>query len=115
MNDDDLKAVYRRSSHPLDRTDCPSADQLFAFATGAAGAPERERLADHVAGCGACAEEVRLIRSLEPWSEGLARRLGEAPRNVGPARSRWRRRPALGLALAAVLALAIVGGELLTR
>jgi hypothetical protein len=115
MNDDDLKVAYQRSSHPLDRADCPTADQLFAFATGAAGAPERERLADHVAGCGACAEEVRLIRSLEPWSEGLARRLGEAPRSIRPARSRWFRRPSVGLALAAVLALAVVGGELLTR
>ncbi|HVR98557.1 MAG TPA: hypothetical protein VMW27_18220 [Thermoanaerobaculia bacterium] len=112
MNDDDLKAVYRRGSHPLDRTDCPAADQLFAFATGAVGAPEREHLADHVAGCGACAEEVRLVRALKPWSEDMAERLGAAPRRP---RSLWSRRTSFGLALAAALSLAVVGGQLLTR
>lgn len=120
MNGDpDLEALHRRSTAPADRAGCPSAEALFSLVDPAASLDpaERERLVDHVAACSACAEELRLMRSLGPWSESLAARLteaGEAPRVPPPRALRARRRLFRPLALAAVLAAA-VGGAVLLR
>ena len=119
MNGDpDLAALHRRGTAPPDRAGCPSAEALFSLLGPAASPAERERLVDHVAACSACAEELRLMRSLGPWSESLARRLAEAgealdipPPRPFPAR-RGLFRP---LALAAALAAALVGGGVLFR
>jgi hypothetical protein len=87
--DEDLAAPHRRTSDPAHRAGCPTADELFSLLGGSASPAERERLVDHVAGCTACAEEVRLMRSLQPWAEGLAGRLA-APEATGSERHQLR-------------------------
>src|SRR5689334_25337773 len=81
--DEDLGTIHRRASEPTHRGACPTAAELFALLDGSAAPAERERLVDHVGGCTACAEEVRLMRSLGPWAEEAARRL-EAPHPLAP-------------------------------
>ncbi|HYG65030.1 MAG TPA: hypothetical protein VEL74_20780 [Thermoanaerobaculia bacterium] len=106
--DEDLAALHRRTSDPAHRAGCPAPGALLPLVSGSAAPAERERLVDHVAGCTACAEEVRLMRSLRPWSEGLARRLeGGEPRRMG--------RRLLPLSLAAALLAAVVGSAFVLR
>ena len=88
--DEDLSALHRRTAEPAHRAACPTADDLFSLVSEAAAPEQRERLVDHVAGCTACAEEVRLMRSLKPWSEEVAGRLAPLAPAAGSAHPQLR-------------------------
>lgn len=86
----------------------PAADALYDFAAGSGvAAPARELIETHVAACAACAEELAMIRD----SQGL---LADAEarderRASTVVRGPWRTRSWAPLALAAALALAVLG------
>ena len=73
--------------------DCPSTEALERYAAGES--PERElgRIRDHIAGCGAC-----------DWVVEKAREFGRAEERRSGSLTAWFRKPALGYALAALLA-----------
>jgi len=73
--------------------DCPSAEALERFASGRSPEREAEQIRNHIAGCGACDWVVEKAREFD--------RAVESPRSSMAA---WFRRPALGYALAALLA-----------
>jgi hypothetical protein len=78
---------------------CPDGEALAALATGEVPAEERLALADHVAGCAACASDFRLLRELHE----------EARRTPMPEITRRpvRRRPWLRAGLAAALLVGV--------
>jgi hypothetical protein len=88
-----------------DRDGCLSADTLAMAARGELPPAERDRVADHLAACADCAEELQLIQPLEAWSERTAAAYGRAP---VPVPEPWRWLPVWQLA-ATVLLLASVG------
>jgi hypothetical protein len=53
-----------RSLQTAGSPDCPDDETLAALATGESLGAERERLADHVAGCRRCADRYRTLRDL---------------------------------------------------
>lgn len=89
------------------RDGCLPADTLGRAARGELGPLERGRVADHLASCGDCAEELKLIAPLGAWAERSVATLGRSP---SPAfAGAWL--PAWQLATAALLVVA--GGLLL--
>jgi hypothetical protein len=89
------------------RDGCLPADTLGRAARGELGLLERGRVADHLASCGDCAEELKLIEPLGAWAERSVATLG---RSASPAfAGAWL--PAWQLAAAALLVVA--GGLLL--
>lgn len=76
---------------------CPSGDELAGLAVGALAVAERERLADHVVGCAACAQGLCDLMQLHGQAERLRAR---AP---GPPRSGWSWAP-IGVAAALIVA-----------
>lgn len=61
-------ASLLRGDRRADRAGCVDAPMLARFAAGALPHAERMAVLDHVAVCGDCAEEVRLLAPLEEWS-----------------------------------------------
>jgi hypothetical protein len=78
---------------------CPDGEALAALALGEAPPEERLALADHVAGCAACAADFRLLRELH--DEALRTPLPEVSRRP------VRRRPWLRAGLAAALLVGV--------
>lgn len=89
------------------RDGCLPADTLGRAARGELGLLERGRVADHLASCGDCAEELKLIEPLGAWAERSAEALGRPA--VAAFTGSWR--PAWQWAAAALLVVA--GGLLL--
>jgi hypothetical protein len=89
------------------RDGCLPADTLGRAARGELGLLERGRVADHLASCIDCAEELKLIEPLGAWAERSAEALGRSP--APSFAGAWR--PAWQLATAALLVAA--GGLLL--
>lgn len=89
------------------RDGCLPADTLGRAARGELGLFERGRVADHLASCPDCAEELKLIEPFGAWAERSAKALGRSP--APSVAGGWR--PAWQLATAALLIAA--GGLLL--
>lgn len=84
----------------------PSPDQLWQLA---AGEPVSPAVSAHATGCASCAEEVAMIRESQ-------KTLADAETKAAPGRvvrGPWLKTPALRFALAAGLALAVLGPVLL--
>ena len=94
-----------RSSRPADRQSCPTPEALSDLAAGQGTTAD----ADHVAGCGACAEEVRLAFALSEELEMASRSQPTRPRWAP-----WLVAAALFAALAGVLFQAISGVDVLS-
>lgn len=105
VTDDDLRSLL--PDRPLSRQACPTAEALGAAAAGALPAAEREAVIEHVARCRDCAEELRALAPLGPWSGAVAAQLQPAP-VAAPVRQWWRPWPVWAAAAAAVLALPLV-------
>ncbi len=105
LDDRDLREAWRQRE-PGRADDCPESDALWQAARGELP-PERAReLAEHAAGCPACAEAWRLARGLgdEGASSDAAAGAGAAAPTRDPMNA-WR--PVA--AVAAILLLAIAG------
>jgi len=85
LTDDDLRALYRERAarEARDVAACPGAEELVAASLGELDAAARERVADHVATCAACADEYRLLGELRP-------RISRAAGAGAPRTSAWR-------------------------
>ena len=57
--------------------ECPPAADLVRLVAGELGEERREAILEHLESCSLCAQEVRVARSLEGFSEHLAERLDE--------------------------------------
>src|SRR5262245_23962068 len=89
---------------------CPPTDVLVAAASPNWERATRERVADHVAGCARCAEELRIIQALQPWAvQNAALVSGDeaAVKRRKPATARWPG-PVWAYAAAAALVVATV-------
>lgn len=88
-----------------DGRECPGEDVLFDAAAGRGPVRRRRAIVAHIARCGACAESWRAavaIHRSSDASQSAPRPAGAGGRSLLPA---WG--PAMGLAAAAVLALAV--------
>jgi hypothetical protein len=71
--EDDLRAAWQSATRrSRERSHCPSAQTLAEASSGALGRRERRRLVDHLAACGECAEEMRLLPGLRAWAQEAA-------------------------------------------
>src|SRR5207245_9120986 len=52
----------------FDRESCPPRDVLIDAGSPGPTAAARERVADHLITCAACADQYRLLRALAPWA-----------------------------------------------
>ena len=59
-----IKLLLRQLDQHVYRLECPSVEQLTAYALGELGATERRRIAAHVQGCARCADEVAITREV---------------------------------------------------
>ncbi len=101
-----IAEVYRawiEEKKPELGTACPAPEDLARLVAGEAGRKERERILDHVAGCGECAP---LLKSLLRLSEEVDRLTGKAGPRQGP-KPLLSRRTALW-ALAGLIGLTVV-------
>jgi hypothetical protein len=108
MTDDEIRRAYQEVRSGDSAGPCIPEEQLVKAATGEADGSERERIADHLIACARCAEEFRLLTSLEPWTQESAALLNPeaAPRaTVARMPSRW-----IEYAMAASLVLTFGGG-----
>lgn len=103
VDQEKLAALYVAGTEPGDRSLCLSADELALAAGGRLAPSDRERVAQHLGSCSACAAEMRVARGLETWAMR-----GEEPRQVRPRPARW----AFGLAALLVLG---IGGAIVWR
>jgi hypothetical protein len=60
---------------------CPTAEELVSLVCDTPDQSTRERIADHMMGCSACAQEFRLLRSLSPKTEELV--IEHVPESAG--------------------------------
>lgn len=101
-----LKAIRERGTRAASREGCLSADVLAMTARGEIGAAERERVADHLATCADCSEELKLIGPLQAWSERTAVAYGREPQSAAGTPWLW------AWQLATVLLVVAAGGML---
>jgi TolA-binding protein len=103
MTEAELKALYQaHTTRTAARASCPPSDDLVAMVAGTPSQAARERIADHLITCSDCAQEFRLVRSLDTQSAA-------AP-VARPART-----PIWAWAAAAVLVLATAVGLWVSR
>lgn len=107
LSDSDLKALRSRETRPATREGCLSAALLAAVTSGDLADADRGRVADHLAACSDCAEELRWLQPLQAWSERTAEAYGRPPRRAGQVGS-WLRAWQL-----ASMALVVAAGGLL--
>ncbi len=74
LKEEELRKLYQeQTAHPEhQRVSCLDSETLLWASTGELSQPERERMVDHLITCSHCAEEYRLVRSLQPWAEQVA-------------------------------------------
>ena len=75
VTEKDLKAAYRRylqSLRPETRHSCPPAADLIEFFRDDSPRRLKNRILDHVAGCGACAEEFEILLALDRKSRAFS-------------------------------------------
>ena len=77
--------AYREETGPQDRSGCPTSEQLTAFVAGELSPAERDKIADHLVGCSACALEVRLAKEAHEFFLESAPELAAAPGADQPA------------------------------
>lgn len=85
---DELRELYRQELQRPGTEECPDDERLASLALGEIEGDERDRLADHVVQCSACAESTRLLMELHReartrrprslWSSNLVRFLAAA-------------------------------------
>jgi hypothetical protein len=95
--DEDVGQLVRESGKGIGG--CPPAETLARAMSGDLPRDESEAVADHLAECADCAEDVQVLRSLESWA-GRAALEGASPgrRTREIATRRWRSRPLLAIA-----------------
>lgn len=116
--DERWRSAFAAHHEDLAGEEHPSPEALWALAAGEMVAPESRRVVDHVSRCPACAEDLRATRDLVAQSgvassvaSDAARRRSPMQEAAVPKRARravpssW----AQGLAVAAVLVLAVTG------
>ncbi|HXV85246.1 MAG TPA: hypothetical protein VD793_01035 [Gemmatimonadales bacterium] len=100
MNDQEIRQAYVRRLAAAPRgTGCPSPEALLALVERTGTEEERLATLDHAMACAACRRDVDLLRSVTTVGAGLSRTGVRA----------WLGTPALQLAAAAVLVLAVGG------
>lgn len=89
LDDSALKSLRSRETRAsATRSGCLSAETLARAASGGLGLGERAGVADHLAACADCAEELRLIEPFGAWAERSAAALGRSSgtARLGPGR-----------------------------
>lgn len=71
------------------RAECLGDEVLARAARGQLGVLERRRVADHLAGCADCAEELQLLEPLAAFAARSAAALGGAPAGAADHRRSW--------------------------
>lgn len=71
LDDDALGRTYRRATVRTGgaRADCPESDMLARAAAGELDGSARRRVAEHLAFCSDCSEEIQLARPFPPASQ----------------------------------------------
>ena len=71
LNSEDLRELYQRETARSARgsDDCLTEGMLARAVAGELSQPERERVADHIAGCSDCAKEFRALRPVKSWAD----------------------------------------------
>lgn len=74
LSSEELRALYRRQTarSAVLQSQCPTTEMLVRASAGEVSKTEREQVVDHLMGCSDCADEYRLIRSLNPPAEHTA-------------------------------------------
>lgn len=123
----ELVELYVPKADVDDRGRCPSSEELASCALGELESNDRERIAKHMIACRDCAEEYRLISPLKQWSAEAAAAVAESPihKPVDLATSGrswtgrliasiWPMRPALALAVIALIICSILAARLIS-
>jgi hypothetical protein len=73
LNEKELKRLYQQSTARLsDRSECLTADEITSAAEGRTSEDNRIKVTDHLMACSDCAQEYRILTSLEPWADQVA-------------------------------------------
>lgn len=74
LNSEELRELYQRGTARSVRgsDECLAEEMLARAAAGELNQSERERVADHLAGCSDCAKEYRAMRSVKSWADDHA-------------------------------------------
>lgn len=80
LDESRLKQLRQQGARPASRDGCLSADLLAMAAANTLPSSDRARVADHLAACADCAEELQLVQPLQAWAARTAEDYGHAPR-----------------------------------
>ncbi len=94
--------------------DCPTPEQLFDAASGAAPAPERLRVVDHLTACASCAQDWQLAVAMAAGEDAQEHGVRERRAEVVPLQPK-RRRDTRWAMLAAAAAVVMTIGVLLQQ
>jgi hypothetical protein len=114
IDEQELRNLYQQRTARLGagREGCPSSEELHSLMHPLRlESDTRRRLADHLSTCSDCSVELRMVRSLEPWSEEMANRLRDRSGSIAPAlrETRWMSRLWLAAGVAAAATLLALG------
>ncbi len=71
-SEEQLAAAFQRRPHGRPASECLTLDEIERLALSTVSADQRQRLADHLVGCGRCAQLVQELRSLSGWAAQAA-------------------------------------------
>lgn len=92
--------AWRDSRRPSDRLGCPDAAALARLLSGELPQAQADAVREHVAGCSACAVELRLLLAVDPEVSALADAVAVGERRVQrPQRHAWLAAAGIVLAL----------------
>jgi hypothetical protein len=120
LSDTDLRTLWQdRSAVVLsDRSACLTDSEWARLLSEAAAPAERVRAAGHIASCGECADEYRLLQPLQSWGADLDRVLSPPDTARADRWTGWRgwwSAPRMALAMAAAAVLLALQGVVLSQ
>lgn len=89
VNESELKAMRALGARPVTREGCLPADTIAQAARNELASSDRARVAEHLAACADCAEELELIRPLQAWAERTAGAYGHVTRPAAGGSWMW--------------------------
>src|ERR1044072_768734 len=72
LNSEELRSLYQRETARSNRrsdSECLAEEVLARAVAGELDQSERERIADHLAGCSDCAKEFSAAKSIRVWAD----------------------------------------------
>lgn len=88
---DEMRKLFEQGMRKSEDAECPSTEILVEATRDALNASERKKLADHIANCHHCAEDLRLALGIASPIQEMIERLGMArhPPRLRPAVWWW--------------------------